>query len=282
MWILKIFIKIILKRIPFSYSIWKKLGIFKHGKMDNYDYAKNLFFGHLEDMRTIYAQENPIIMEIGPGDSIASAICAKIYNPQKVYLIDVASYANKDIDFYKKFIKKINNEDIDLGISPDDFNSFSQLLDLCKASYLTNGLASFKEIETDTVDYIFSHSVLEHVRTSEINTLIKEMYRILKKETGVMDHNINYKDHLDESLNSLRFPKSFWESSLIANSGFYTNRIPASEMHQFFVKQGFNVFNEKFGRWPSLPIKRKFLHKDYNRFSNEDLMIPTSSFLAKK
>ena len=74
-------------------------------------------------------------------------------------------------------------------------------------------------IKSDSIDYIFSHSVLEHIRLFELEETINQMYRILKKG-GFVSHNINYKDHLDEGLNNLRFPTSLWESNLFANSGF--------------------------------------------------------------
>ena len=60
----------------------------------------------------------------------------------------------------------------------------------------------------NSIDYIFSHSVIEHVRKFELNNLIDEMYRVLKPK-GVVSHNINYKDHLDESLNNLYLVKNF-------------------------------------------------------------------------
>ena len=47
MWLLKILIKIIISRLPIKYSIWKKIGVFRHGGMDNYKYSKKIFFGHL-------------------------------------------------------------------------------------------------------------------------------------------------------------------------------------------------------------------------------------------
>ena len=114
-----------------------------------------------------------------------------------------------------------------------------------------------------------------------MNELIKEMYRVLKPH-GVISHNINYKDHLDESLNNLRFSEELWESSLFANSGFYTNRLPAVEMHNLFKKNGFNLIEENFGRWDKLPIKRSSLSKEFRCFSDDELMRPTSNFFAIK
>ena len=107
------------------------------------------------------------------------------------------------------------------------------------------------------------------------------MYRVLKPN-GVISHNINYKDHLDESLNNLRFSEKLWESDLFASSGFYTNRIPAVVMHEYFRKNGFNLVKENFGKWDSLPIERNALSKEFKNFTDEELMTPTSNFFAIK
>lgn len=79
MWAIKLFIKIILSRIPIKYSLWSKLGLFKNGRMNEFEYSQKIFFGHLEDLRSIKEIKNPRILEIGLGDGITSAIFAKVY-----------------------------------------------------------------------------------------------------------------------------------------------------------------------------------------------------------
>ena len=122
---------------------------------------------------------------------------------------------------------------------------------------------------------------MEHVRKHELNTYIEEMHRILKPN-GVISHNINYKDHLGESLNNLRFSEKIWESNLFAKSGFYTNRVPGVEMHNLFRKSGFNLVYENFGKWHKLPLSRRKIHRDFDKYSDNQLSVPTSSFLGKK
>ena len=53
-------------------------------------------------------------------------------------------------------------------------------------------------------------------------------------------------------------------------------------MHDLFTKEGFILFKENFGRWSKLPIKRKYINSDFERFSDSELMNVTSSFLATK
>ncbi len=281
MWFLKIIFKIIFSRLNIPYSLWKNFNIFKHGQMESFEYSRKIFEGHFRDMSKVNKIDNPLIMEIGPGDSLFSMVYSRKYSEEKIYFLDVNDFASKDLNLYFKLQKKLEKENYFSKKIKRPFKSFDQLLNSYKAKYLISGIESLKKIEDESIDYIFSHSVMEHVRKYELNNIIKEMYRVLKPN-GVISHNINYKDHLGESLNNLRFSEQIWESNIFAYSGFYTNRVPAIEMHKFFKKAGFNLVYENFGKWEKLPIKRNNLNKIFNKYTDEELAIPTSSFLGIK
>ena len=281
MWLLKILLKIILSRLPIEQKIWRKIGIFRNGGMNKIDYSKRIFFGHLGDLKSIKDVKEPVILEIGPGDGIATAIYSRVYNSPKVYLIDIEEFADTNIKKYKEIILSLKNEKNFENINLSSLNNLSHLLKEFNTYYLTNGVKSFKKIENLSVDYIFSHSVMEHIRLSSLDAMIKEMNRVLKVG-GLVSHNINYKDHLSDSLNNLRFSKSIWESNFFANSGFYTNRVPAIEMHKKFIDSGFEIISQNFGSWKELPLKRKYIHKEFSKYSDKELINCTSSFIAKK
>ena len=281
MWLLKIIIKIIISRLPIPYRLWKKVNVFKHGKMENFEYSRRIFEGHFHDMRKLNVIENPVIMEIGPGDSLFSMIYSRKYTNREFYFLDVKEYATKNHEIYFKLHKELEKEKFFNKRLVRSFEKFSDVLAFYNAKYLTDGLKSIGKIKDNSIDYIFSHSVMEHVRKKDLIKLVKEMFRILKPN-GVISHNINYKDHLDEGLNNLRFPEKLWESNLFANSGFYTNRIPAVEMHMIFKSNGFSIEKEYFGKWNKLPTQRKLLSKDFKKYTDKDLSVPTSSFLGKK
>ena len=50
---------------------------------------------------------------------------------------------------------------------------------------------------------------------------------------------VDFRDHLAESLNSLRFPEPVWESGPFRNSGFYTNRLRADAFFREKLGAGF-------------------------------------------
>ncbi len=281
MWLLKIILKIIFSRLNIKYFYWKKIRIFRHGQMENFGYSRKIFEGHFRDMNKVNKIDNPIIMEIGPGDSLFSMIYSRKYSNEKFYFLDVNDFASKDLNLYLKLQKKLDNENYFPKKIKSQIQSFDDLLKNYNAKYLIKGLQSLRKIDDNSIDYIFSHSVIEHIRKYEINNFIEEIYRILKPN-GVISHNINYKDHLGESLNNLRFSEQIWESNLFAKSGFYTNRIPAVEMHKNFQKCGFNLVEEDFGRWDKLPILRSSLSKEFRKYTNDELARPTSRFIAIK
>ena len=281
MWLAKIIIKVLLSRLPINFSIWKRFNIFKHGQMESFDYAKCIFEGHFNDLNLFNTIANPSILEIGPGDSLFSMIFSRKYSKNKFYFIDVKDFASKDIGIYYDLIRKLLKEGYLKNFDIKNNFSFDELLTFSNAKYMTSGLIDLKKVKNKSIDYIFSHSVLEHVRLNELEELISEMYRVIKPR-GIISHNINYKDHLSESLNNLRFSEKIWESDLLANSGFYTNRVPAVKMHKLFKNVGFKILKESFGSWSQLPISRSKISDEFKCFSDNELLNCTSSFIAQK
>jgi hypothetical protein len=278
-WALKIGLKSLLARLPIPYSLWRSFGVFRHGKMDSVEYALKIFNLHTQHAYSGELPSDSVIMELGPGDSIISAILGCAYGAKKIYLIDAGDFATKDIFFYKSFSESLSAK----GIAAPDLSSittFEGVLSICNAEYLTNGLASLRKIPSESIDFIWSHSVLEHVRKNEFCTVLTEFKRILK--TGSLSsHNIDYQDHLDSSLNNLRFSEKLWESSFFVKSGFYTNRIPAIAMHEMFRKGEFEIVEEAFGKWPVLPVPRSAMHSDFQHYKDDELINRTSRVLLK-
>ena len=278
-WIIKIIAKILFSRLPIPYRFWKTIGMFRHGRMDSSEYPVKIFNLHVNHAYPNGLPNNSVILELGPGDSIASALLGYAKNVKLTYLIDVGDFARKDIKFYQKLANEIKQK----GFSTPDLSSATDIEDIlyaCNAKYLTDGLTSLKKIPSHSVDFIWSHSVLEHVRIHEVDELLIEFLRILKPGS-MSSHNIDYQDHLDSSLNNLRFSEKLWESSLFANSGFYTNRVPAIVFHQKFHQAGFNIIHQAFGKWPKLPLSRKSLSHDFQNYTDEELINRTSSILLK-
>jgi hypothetical protein len=279
LWMIKLIIKIIISRLPIFYATWRKLGVFRHGQMDSCNYALKIFRLHMSRCYPKGLPSSFTMLELGPGDSAASAIIGKAFGASKIYMVDIGDFAEKNICFYQKLAAKLNNQGFDVS-DLTKINSFQEMLQITSAEYLIKGIESLRQIPTNSIDFIYSHSVLEHVRKKDFLILLFELNRIAKIGS-FSSHCIDFQDHLAWSLNNLRFSEIIWESNLFVSSGFYTNRIPAIEMHGLFNKAGFMIKAEEFGRWPSMPIPRKSLHKSFLKYSSNDLRIRTSSILLE-
>lgn len=269
-WPFKIITKIVLARLPVPYQFWKKIGFFRHGKMDQSAYALKVFQGHIAKTFPNGLPAGFTFLELGPGDSIASALVAKSYGAKEITLVDVGDYANKDVSVYKKLARDLKAQGLN---APDIENAatFNDLLGICNARYYSQGLYALRALPAHSVDLIFSQSVLEHVRKKDFAETMRELARIVKPE-GRIAHSIDFKDHLAFSLNNLRFSEKIWESDFFANSGFYTNRIRASEMLALFEQAGFDVTETHIARWESLPLPRNRMNAAFRSMSDDDLL----------
>ncbi len=269
-WWAKIAAKMVLARLPFGYGLWQRLGLFRHGRMDQSDYVRKVFEQHVERAGFSSGMAGRTVLELGPGDSVATALVAAAYGARAI-LIDAGDYAVGDVEFYRRFASALK----EAGLQPPDLAtavSRDDVVALCGARYLAEGLTSLREVESDSVDLIFSQAVLEHVRRHEFAETMRECHRVLK-DGGVASHRVDLKDHLGGSLNNLRFSEKWWESDLFVRSGFYTNRIRCAEMLEFFKASGFAVDVLAVDRWDTLPIKRQQLDQQFASLPDEDLRV---------
>lgn len=289
-WQVKIASKIILSRIPVPYSIWKKLGLFEHGSMNKEEWAYDVFLTHAKQAGVIEMNGNlpkfkknssPFaVLELGPGDSLFSAMIASALGAEKTFLIDTGDYASKDTSLYLCLNKMLRDKGFDLK----HLNQYDSILDILKksnSSYLTNGVQSLSEIPDNSIDYCFSNAVLEHVSKYDFETLSEEIKRVLKAG-GRSIHRVDLKDHLGGNLNNLRFSESLWESPLFKNAGFYTNRIRFEEMKSIFTKEGLRAEVPRITKWEQLPTPRSKLNKAFSALSDENLLISGFDLILEK
>ncbi len=277
-WYVKIIIKIVISKLKINKSFLHKFGIFRHGSMDSVEYSDIVFQRHFKNFKP--KSKKYKILELGPGNSITTGIYAFASGCQKTYLVDSGDFITRDMDFYKKVIgmvfkNKTNSSDI------KDINNFESLKNKMNIQYDTNGLQSLNQIPDNSVDFIFSNAVLEHVKKDEFFETIKELFRILKND-GISSHEIDLKDHLGYSLNNLRFYSKVWESATFQQSGFYTNRIRYNEMLEIFKSVGFKVKVIKKWYWDELPINKKKLTHQYKSINNGELKINCFDVILKK
>lgn len=270
-WRLKLAAKLVLMQVPVPYRSWQRLGLFRHGKMERPDYAYEVFKRHLERVGFLEAHRGFVQLELGPGDSLFSAMIGYSFGASASYLVDVGPFARDDLDPYRSMASFLFRKGLDV---PDLSNvtRFDELLAVYRARYGTKGLTSLQELTEDSIDFIWSHSVLQHIRRNEFMDTMRELRRVIRAD-GVCSHQIDLKDMLDGSLNSLRFRERLWESDFMARSGFYTNRIRYSEMLRLFQQAGFNASVVEVSRWDRLPTPRACLSSEFRCLPDAELCV---------
>jgi hypothetical protein len=270
-WWSKILLKLVFSRLPFNYAFWQKLGLFRHGKMDHAEYVQNNFHQYFSicgiDLGDV---KGKTVLELGPGDTIATALIASSYG-LKTILLDVGSFAVKDVAVYKALAKELVAKGYAVP-SLDEAESLDDILRICEARYLTNGLEDLFSVEDNSVHLIVSQAVLEHIRKAEFVHMMEECRRVTTNH-GFCVHVVDLKDHLSKSLNNLRFREQIWESDFFSSSGFYTNRIQCAAMLSIFEASKFHSTVIRTEIWDSLPISRKSLAPPFNSLSNEELNV---------
>lgn len=269
-WWAKIGAKIVLARTQLDYRRWQKWGLFVHGAMDRPAYAVRVVRAHLARVGWTTC-EDKVLLELGPGDSLGSAVIARTLGARRTYLVDAGRFATTDLGAYVELQRYLERE----GFRPPDVascGSFEDMLTLCGAEYITDGLPGLRRLPAASVDLVFSQAVLEHVRLVEFDETQREVRRVLRPD-GVASHQVDLKDHLGGALNSLRFTLETWESRLMSESGFYTNRLRYSEILTSMRKAGLAPTVTDVQRWQTLPTPRSKLASHFQAMSDSELAV---------
>jgi SAM-dependent methyltransferase len=270
-WQLKIAAKVILSRVPVSQRILSKAGVFRTNAMENPRYAIGVFRRHFQNAVFSRKDKPFVALELGPGTCASSVVIARALGASECYAVDVTHFALNEIEPYQALENCLRQE----GLEPPSLATCSNLNEVmraCNGHYLSNGLESLKNIPTSSVDFIFSHTVLQHIRRKDFMSLLAELRRIQRPD-GVGSHTVSISDILGGNLNDLRFSRETWESNLMANSGFYTNRIRYNEYLNDFRDAGFVPQVYRTAHWETLPTPRSKMAPEFAALSESELQI---------
>ncbi len=268
-WQVNLAAKVVLSRMPVSYRIWKRVGFFNQGAMERPEYAYTIFRRHF-DAAGFSNRPGFACLELGPGDSISSALIAFALGASQTYLVDEGSFAITDLSAYQRLVDYLGQKSLPTA-NISNVRTCDQLLDVCSAEYLTGGVLSLRKIPSASVDFVFSHVTLQQVRRTDLVPVLNELRRI-QKPGGLGSHSVSIRDYLGGAANDLRFRTRMWESPFMAKSGFYTNRVRYTEMLRLFKQAGFESEVIHTRRWNELPISRTKLAAEFADLSDDDLL----------
>ena len=281
-WPIKIAAKVVLSRLPVPYGIWSRLNLFKHGAMVDFRYASTTFETHFGRCGAAAGVGPFVCLELGPGDSLLTAVFARAAGSEKTYLVDAGAFAETDVAMYRDAARHLlSAAHTGPAMYPDRWTTVDAMLEDCRAVYLTKGLQSLRSIPTGEVDWSFSQAVLEHVLRNEFDDTIDELHRVTRPG-GMSSHRIDLRDHLGGRLNSLRFSRAAWEGPLLSRSGFYTNRLRLSELVGSMERAGFDVRALVPDRWDTLPTPLSAMNPVFQKFPVEELRVRWVDVTLKK
>ena len=224
-WQLQMTAKIGVEQSHLGYRFLKELGLTLWGGMERPQYAYDIFMHHFKYSPPF--QKDFTVLELGPGDSLSSALIAHTLGISKSYLIDNGSYAERNPACYLQLVQFLDKQGFDVS-DLVQCTSLDDYLRVSNSKYLTSGLASLRTIPDSSIDFIWSNAVLEHIKKTDFLETLTELRRIIKP-SGLSSHVMDLRDHMNESLNHLRLSSRFWNSYLIRTSNF-TNRIMFLEL----------------------------------------------------
>lgn len=278
-WWAKVGIKVLLSNTPIPHRFWQRLNLFVHGSMDCPEYAMAVVEEHLSRVGWPDLRDR-VVLELGPGDSLATALIGKTLGARRTILVDAGAFATTDLTPYCALAELLRAR----GFRPppvEQCTTVQETLALCDGVYLTGGLSDLRSLPDFEADLIFSQAVLEHIRSNELEPTLKELFRIARPG-GVASHQVDLRDHLGGALNHLRFSDRLWEAEWMARSGFYTNRVQYGDMLAMFERTGWQNEVTDVRKWDSLPTPQTKMAPRFEGMSETDLSVIQFDIVARR
>ena len=145
-WWVKMAGHIMLSNLPGGYALWHRLGVLQHGRMEDPSYAYPVFMKHFERVRKGLPHRAFTALELGPGDSISSAVIARSLGASHYYLVDDGNFARHDVGPYQSLATYLAAK----GLRPPSLNEArtrTDVLAACHAEYGPHGLTSLQRFQ---------------------------------------------------------------------------------------------------------------------------------------
>ena len=242
---------------------------------DHIAYSKKQYASFLDKIGGRNAIKDKVILELGPGGSIGFGLLILKGGASKYYAIDDGVHAfitKKQMQGYLKLLRNENNL-IDRYFSRKGVN---YVYKESKIKIINIDQDSKYLLPENTVDFIYSCAVLEHVHN--LDNSFSEMTRVLK-HGGIMNHQVDLRDHIF-SQDSLWFlnMSDFWFKALFSKTGEYVNRKRFSFYEDMAKKYGLEIINIEKKHFFEKEISSKLTEK----FSDSDLRTLSFNITLKK
>lgn len=238
-------------------------------------------------------------LEIGTGWFPTLPLCWSLAGASSVVTYDLTRHLNRKLTFKLlaslesrlPIIARAGKRDLD-AVKTDyeklkATQSVPELFERARVEYRAPADATKSGLPDESVDVVFSNSVLEHVPRGVILEMMRESARVLRRG-GLSVHSVNCGDHyayFDKSItfiNYLTFSErdwQFWNNKLL-----FQNRMRPVDFLKLAESAGLTIALAKFkprqallDALPSLKIAPEFQH-----YPREQLCSTSIDFVARK
>ncbi len=259
-----------------------------------------LMMGHLKASRIRLA--GATLLEMGSGWYPTFPFCLYLAGAERVITVDLNRHMRDDmtlamVDRLAHHVPLIARES---GLREGDIEARRLALAFSLRHGETIGEATHGSIEyrapadaaktflpSDSVDVVFSNSVLEHVPGPVIEACLAESMRILKPR-GIVFHSVNCGDHYAyadrgiHQLHYLQFSDRAWRKW--NNAFLYQNRLRAIDFTDMAKRAGFAIEIDTSRPHPERMAQLAMIevHPSFARYTREQLAITSIDFVGRK
>ena len=276
-WWAKAALKLAVAHVPPAARALRAASLARHGAMEDPQWALDTFRRHFD--RACFANKCGAfrVLELGPGDSLFTAVIARALGAGGSCLVDVGRFATADPCAYRGMAAFLREK----GLRPPELSvarSLDEVLSACGACYHTDGVASLRGLPESSFDFVFSNAVLQAVPRDELPEVLTQLRRLLAPG-GASVHSVDLRDMMGLSLHHLRFSERAWESAPIRRSGFYSNRLRLSELVGLSRRCGWRADVDELNTWPKVPVPRAALARPYRDMPDDELRVASVRLL---
>jgi SAM-dependent methyltransferase len=263
------------------------------GSMNDPDYLVAILGTHLRRLQQHGGSIDGIrALELGPGNSLGQGVLLGILGAECVTAVDVAPFADERTGraVYGPLADRVEDL-VESGALP---NCVSAEERSTRTSAVVPNGSHFPRLggrlhyeitdgrhlpsPDDSVDFIYSCSVLEHVKDPKL--AYAEMARVLRPD-GFLSHMIDLEDHCHpDPYDFLRYGDRLWSLMQSRSPGF-TNRLRASDHLRLMERAGMEVLETVHTKAESPPQSRG-LSRRFREYEPEDLMTIRMAVFARK
>jgi Methyltransferase domain len=256
-----------------------------------------LSLGYLRDCA--FDVTGSTLFEIGTGWYPTLPICFSLAGAKRVISYDIVKHIDADLTFRMIGALEPHLDSIAEACGTQarlihnryrgllQANSIDTLLKSARVEVCAPADARATNLESCSVDLVYSNSVMEHVPKNMIRELMCESMRLLRPD-GLALHNVACNDHyahIDPGIsfvNYLQYSESQW--SKWNNSLQYQNRLRAPEFLELAKEAGLVVIYKRTFVSPGTreALATFEIAHEFERFTLEDLATTTVDFIARK